>query len=102
MSSQSKEEKLIKDIETRLRTVMIGSISRMENAFGYLWNHGSDPETENQARFSDKWEDLRLSILNHGNKQIREAIDDLADFFTYQNKYPYNYNFTFKKDRRTE
>jgi hypothetical protein len=100
MNHQSKKNKIIKDTETRLRTVMIGSLSRVEEVFGYLWNHGSDPTTKNQELFADKWEDLRQSILNHGNKQIRETVEDLQKFFYLEEKYPYNYNFTFNKNRR--
>lgn len=96
------EYQLIKDIETRLRTIMIGSLSRIENTFGYLWNHGADPETPSQNQFADKWENLRLEILNHGNNQIRSAIDELNDFFIRQNKYSYSYKFILNnnKDRR--
>lgn len=90
------QEKIIKDIETRMRTIMIGAISRMEETFGYLWNHGDDPETTNQKLFLDKWEDLRLQLLNHGNHQIRSSIDDLRYFFEKQDKYAYNYHFTIK------
>jgi hypothetical protein len=100
--TQSKKDKLIKDLETRLRTVMIGSISRIEDTFGYLWNHGNEPSTKNQEIFADRWDDLRLTILNHGNRQIREAINDLQKFFHHEEKYPYNYNFVLKKDRRKE
>ena len=96
------QDKIIKDIESRMRTVMIGAISRIEENFGYLWNHGNDPETKNQEIFADKWENLRLELLNHGNHQIRSASDDLKYYFDKQDKYSYNYNFTInnKKDRR--
>jgi hypothetical protein len=96
------QEKLIKNIETRLRTIMIGSLSRIEESFGYLWNHGDDPQNDKQDDFADKWENLRAEILNHGNHQIRSSIDELYKFFEDQDKYNYNYNFTFnnKKDRR--
>jgi hypothetical protein len=102
MSQQSQQNKIIKDIETRLKTIMIGSISRIENTFGYLWNHGNEPKTKNQEVFAEKWENLRLSLLNHGNHQIREAVDDLADFFENQKHYSYNYNFVLNnKNRRS-
>lgn len=94
------QEKIIKDTEIRMRTIMIGALSRIEDSLGYLWNHGSEPETNNQKLFADKWETLRLELLNHGNNQIRLASDDLRYFFNKQNKYAYNYHFTFKnKDR---
>lgn len=94
-------EEIIKNMETRMRTIMIGALSRMENSFGYLWNHGDDPETTNQKQFADKWENLRLELLNHGNNQIRSATEDLRYFFDKQDKYMYNYHFTIKdKNRR--
>lgn len=94
------QEKLIKNIETRLRTIMIGSLSKVEENFGYLWNHGSDMKSKDEQNFAEKWENLRIEILNHGNHQLRSAMDELHDFFTSkQDKYKYNYHFTFK-DRR--
>jgi hypothetical protein len=98
------QQEILKNIETRLRTIMIGSLSRIEKHFGYLWNYGDDMETKNHEIFSDKWEDLRLEILNHGNNQIRAAIDDMEMFFNKENKYAYNYKFVIddnhKKNRR--
>lgn len=96
------QEQIIKNIETRLRTIMIGSLSRIEKHLSYLWNYGDDPETKDQEDFSDKWEELRLEILNHGNNQIRSAINDMVTFFNKENKYNYNYKFIFdnNKDRR--
>lgn len=94
-------EKIIKDIETRLKTIMIGSISRMEKSFGYLWNYGDEPNTATEEQFADKWEDLREDILNHGNQQIRLAINLLEKHFK---KPHYNYNYKFinnhKEDNR--
>jgi hypothetical protein len=79
---------------------MIGALSRIEDSLGYLWNHGDDPDNETQKLFADKWENLRLELLNHGNNQIRLAADDLRYFFHQQDKYTYNYHFTIKnKDR---
>lgn len=103
MVINNKEVKLVKDLETRFKTLMIGSLSRFENSFGYLWNHGDDPKTDSQEEFRDKWEDLRTDILNHGNNQIRQAVDELLFYFENKDKYEYNYNFVFdntKKDRR--
>lgn len=98
-----RQEQIIKDVETRLKTIMIGSISRIEKSFGYLWNHGDDPTTTTQELFADKWEDLRLDLLNHGNNQIRATINDLENFFDKQNEYNYNYNFILKnKNNRSK
>lgn len=95
------KETLIDDVEKRLKTIMIGSISRFENTFGYLWNHGNDIDTDQHEFFRRKWDDLRNDLLNHGNNQIRLAIDSLYDFFEQKdNKYKYNYNFSIKQQEK--
>lgn len=94
------KEKLIDDIEKRLKTIMIGSISRFENTFGYLWNHGEDIDTDQHEFFRRKWDDLRNDLLNHGNNQIRLAVDSMYDFFDNKdNKYKYSYKFSFKNNK---
>ena len=87
----NKDQKLIKNIETKFKTLMIGSIARFEDSFGYLWNHGSEPQTTNQEDFKDKWDTLRLELLDHGNYQIRLAIQDIMNYYNEQDKYEYNF-----------
>lgn len=95
------QEKLIDDIEKRLKTVMIGSISRFENTFGYLWNHGNEIDSDQHDFFRRKWDDLRNDLLNHGNNQIRLAVDALYDFFdSKDNQYKYSYNFSVKNKEK--
>lgn len=79
---------LIQKLENKFKTVMIGAISRIENEFGYLWNHGDEPLNSTQELFDQKWEKLRLELLNHGNHHIRSAIKDLNRFF-YEQKYKF-------------
>ena len=56
---------------------MIGSISKFENRFGYLWGHFSDDLlTEEQEKFADLWDFTRNEILNQGNQQIRQIQED--------------------------
>jgi hypothetical protein len=90
------DNKLINDIEKRMRTLMIGSIARFEESFGYLWKHGDEPSTKQENLFRDKWEDLRYELLNHGNHQIRSAVNELRSYVNNQNKYNYSYNFVIK------
>lgn len=92
----SKDNQILQNIEKRFKTLMIGSISRFEQAFGYLWNHGHEPTNEKEEFFRDKWEDLRYELLNHGNHQIRSAINELDNFINHESKYKYNYNFLLK------
>ena len=61
----------------RIKTTMIGSLSKMENNFGHLWGHFKEgPLTEQEERFADLWDYTRNSILNQGNKEIRNLKDD--------------------------
>lgn len=90
------DKKIIKNIETRLKTIMIGGLSRFEDSFGYLWNIDNEPQTEYQKNMSDKWEDTRTDFLNHGNHQIRQAIDELLDYIQHKNKFSYSYHFKIK------
>jgi hypothetical protein len=96
----NKDQKdLLKEMEIRFKTLMIGSIARFEQNFGYLWNHGKEPETDNQHYFRDKWDDLRIDLLNHGNNQIRLALDELFDYLRSDTNYKYNYYFKIKQDK---
>jgi hypothetical protein len=90
---------IIKQIETRLKTTMIGSLARFESAFGHLW--------EDDDEYADIWEDVRTSILNNGNHQIRMAIDDLEQFIYHRDERlvienKYRYKFYPKQDRRND
>lgn len=87
------QEDFLDNIETRFKTLMIGSISRFEKYFGYLWNHGDDPKTQSESKFRDLWDSLRIDLLNHGNNQIRLAMNEMEK---EMNKYSYKYNYNFK------
>jgi hypothetical protein len=84
------QQQLITEIETRLKTTMIGSLARFEQSFGHLWEEpGPD-----QQEYIDLWEYTRNSILNNGNKQIRLALETLSSMLyrSYKTKQTYNFN----------
>ena len=59
--------------ESALRTLMIGSIDRIECKFGYLWGHDKDETdefTDKENEMYDIFMELRESILDFGNEQI--------------------------------
>ena len=61
----------------RIQTTMIGALSKMENNFGHLWGHFSEGELSPEEEiFADLWDDTRNSILNQGNKEIRNLKQD--------------------------
>lgn len=86
MNNKQSRKSIIHQLAKRFETTIIGSLARIENNFGYLWAHNSDNElTAQQKKFEDLWEFTRTSILNHGNKQMREAIDDVLTYLEQEN-----------------
>jgi len=66
----------------KIQTTMIGAISKFEDNFGHLWGHFSNDElSEEQEEFADLWDFTRNSILNQGNKQIRQLKDSHNTLF---------------------
>lgn len=98
MSNQNKRQ-ILKTAETRFKTIMIGSIARVEDYFGYLWAHGKDTPTERQEEFRALWDELRNEILNHGNFHIRKGLDEIEEWVDYNNE-RYEYKFIMNEKRR--
>lgn len=70
----------------RIKTTMIGSLSKMENNFGHLWGHFSESDLSAQEEmFADLWDETRNSILNQGNKEIRNLKQDFLKAKSLEN-----------------
>lgn len=87
---------MLKKIETRFKTTMIGSLAKFEEYFGQLW----EEDNKNRLEYEELWEQTRDSILNNGNNQLRLALDELAAYFAsrsnkpaFKEKYRYKFNF---------
>ena len=82
------QNQLIKEIEKRCTTLMIGSVARFEDNFGYLWANDG-PHREG---FDQLWYDTRHDVLNFGNHQIRSIVEDLfRHFLDEKNNELYHY-----------
>lgn len=94
---------IINQITKRFQTTIIGSLARFEDNFGYLWGHNSNKElTDKQQEFLDMWDYVRTSILNHGNNQMREAIDEIIEHIERENQL-FKYHFIInKKDKEQD
>jgi hypothetical protein len=81
--------KLMKNIETKFKTTTIGILARCENSLGELWGHGLDVKdlSADQKQMREVWECLRSDILNHGNGQLRAAMDELMRYTVEWNDY---------------
>lgn len=96
------EELAIQLAIKRLKTVMIGSLSKMENSLGYLWGqHKNENEllTEQELYFDNVWQDVRNNILNHGNKQMRLLEEELSKILITKPIVRYNYRFPVMGDQ---
>ena len=82
-----------KIIRKKIETTMIGSLARFEEAFGHLWGHNKEHISQEEERFLYIWEQVRESILDHGNTQIRKAISELKGLNSSHVKYSYYYKF---------
>jgi hypothetical protein len=90
------QNEILKNIETRLKTTMIGSLAKFEEHFGYLW----EEDNKNRLEYERLWDQTRNAILNNGNNQIRLALDELEEYFsdsprqaTFREKYKYKFYF---------
>jgi hypothetical protein len=95
-------EELMKNIETRFKTTMIGSLAKFEEYFGDLW----EEDNRNRLKYEKLWDQARNAILNNGNNQMRIALDELEDYFsmqspkqlTFREKYRYKFYFNNNND----
>jgi len=64
----------------RFQTTMIGALYQFEKNFGHLWGIDleEDELSNRQLDMRDSWEDTRNSILNNGNNQLRQIINELS------------------------
>lgn len=90
-----RDPEIIRDIQKRFQTSMIGSLARIENYFGFMWGHDKEVPNAKEDANRDVWEDLRTEILNHCNYQMRLALDDLRDHL-YKLDNTFQYNFIIK------
>lgn len=87
------QKRFIDNLTKKFNTTMIGAISEVEKAFGYLWGHGK-PEnrlSKEEKICREKFMLLRTSILNNGNNQLRAAINEVGEYTMAWQKY----NMTF-------
>ena len=68
------KDKVQNEITSKMKTMMIGALSSIEEHFGELWALGKNrPLTDTEQRFYDAFMLLRKEILDRGNTQIKSA-----------------------------
>jgi len=99
---KNKNNGIINQISKRFQTTIIGSLARFEESFGSLWDPDDNKELSVQEQeFLDLWEHTRTAILNNGNNQMRQAIDEIIDYIENQNNL-YHYNFLVNNNNKEQ
>lgn len=75
------KKRLLQNVITKMKTVMIGSLARFEQEFGHLWGVGKKgPLTQDEAEMALIWQKVRTEILDLGNNNIRAAEQEIAQY----------------------
>ena len=81
---QNRERDFFADfISGKMKTSMIRSLAEFEKQFEYLWGGKDGPYTKEQKMFKEKWKNVRTSILDFGNNNIREVLDEIYAHIIY-------------------
>lgn len=74
------KERLWNIVETKCKTIMIGSLAQFEKRFGELWGHSKSNLTEKQELMKKLWLECREDVLNKGNANIRAIKKELDEY----------------------
>lgn len=88
-SKDVSHDSLLKGAKKKIQTTMIGSLSDIENYFGFLWGFG-DENTElskEQKHMKDIFEEVRAKILDRGNTQIRDLELEFVNYEISRKKF---------------
>ena len=94
----SSKKRLMKNIERKFKTTMIGSLAKFEEEFGYLWGHDKNESnlTAEEVEWRDRWEDARTEVLNNGNNQLRAALEEIDEYTMTWNRFRTDFLITNK------
>ena len=75
-------DKLFKASKKKIQTTMIGSLSTIEEQFGFLWGFdiSESERTAEQKKIHEIYEDTRAKILDRGNTQIRNLETEFINY----------------------
>jgi hypothetical protein len=85
------KDKLFKVAVQKIRTTMIGSLSTLEETFGFLWGFNNNEEkTEDQKKLEEIYEQARAEILDRGNTQMRLLESEFVNYDIVRKKHYIN------------
>lgn len=88
-SKDVSHESLLKQAKKKIQTTMIGSLSDIENYFGFLWGFGDEGTelSEEQKHMKEIFEEVRAKILDRGNTQIRDIELEFVNYEISRKKF---------------
>lgn len=88
-SKDVSHDSLLKGAKKKIQTTMIGSLSDIENYFGFLWGFGDDNTelSQEQKHMKDIFEEVRAKILDRGNTQIRDLELEFVNYEISRKKF---------------
>lgn len=87
-SKDVSHDSLLRHAKKKIQTTMIGSLSDIENYFGFLWGFGDSSElSEEQKHMKEIFEEVRAKILDRGNTQIRDIELEFVNYEINRKKF---------------
>ena len=74
------KDRLSKILRKKIETTMIGSLSSIEEHFGFLWAEDSPYTEEVKSDMLDLYNKVRSEILDKGNGQARNVDAELSQY----------------------
>ena len=99
---ESSKKRLMKNVERKFKTTMIGALASFEKYFGELWGHEEGGLSEEQIKMKQFWEQARTEILNNGNSQLRIAQEEIAQYTMTWNRYHIDFVLPKTKEDKQE
>lgn len=88
--SKDSADRLIKIIETKVRTSFIGALAQFEELIGKeLWGFGkpNDKCDEDELYWRKLYQQVRTNVLNNGNAQLRALQSEIIHYSIEWNRY---------------
>lgn len=81
--------RLLKIIQKKITTTMIGAISQIESNFGHLWGHGKMLRelSQSEQQYREIWNSVRNNILTNGNNQCRNIEKEINEYSIEWNRH---------------
>lgn len=85
------KDSLFKSCKKKIQTTMIGALDTIEKKFGFLWSFESEEElTTEQKQMKDIYDEIRATILDRGNTQIRNLEAEFSGYEVQKKRYQIN------------